>query len=590
MKNQHVAIIVDLSDYRSHVFNVTMHIAKAVPMQRLSMPVWTPGSYLVREFAQHLIAFEAFEMGEKISYKKINKNTFEINNSGADVLIKYQIYGFDSSIRAAFIDDQQAFFNGTALFLCPKGLENDSFSLTIIPAQKEKWLVATTMPKVKVDSLGFGTYGAESYEELVDYPVQISPMRRLGFSVKTIPHEIVLVGDVRPFDEQRLIHDLTSLCTEHIKLFGEAPFREYMFIARFEEGGYGGLEHRNSTMLLSAPNVLPKIAGEPDANYRSFLALCSHEYFHAWNIKAIKPKEFVPYDLDQECYTDLLWIFEGITSYYDDLLVRRAGLISQESYLDVLSKNLTKLKRNHGRRIQSLCDSSFDAWIKFYRPNENSLNSGTSYYLKGSIVALYLDLVIRSQTKGEKSLDDIMRAAFIAYGDGHGMLERQFLALLEQIGTLNVNEIKERFLIGTEDTPLETLLDYFGVELRMEPDETFVDERTRMFSHVGFKLRFDDNQRALISFVESNSPAMHAGLSANDEIIAINGIRLDPLSWPDIASGLKPNKQVELFYARKKLMYQAQLMPSHILAHQCRLRLKAVLTGQDTLRASWLGK
>lgn len=587
MKNQHVAIVVDLSDYRSHVFNITMHIAKAAPHQLLSLPVWTPGSYMVREFSQHLSAFEVFELGEKISYKKINKNTFELNNSGSDVLIKYQIYGFDSSIRAAFIDDQQAFFNGTSLFLCPKGLENEPYSLTIVPAQQEKWLVATTMPKVKVDALGFGTYAADTYEELIDYPVQISRMKRLGFLVNTIPHEIVLVGDVRPFDEKRLINDLTRLCAEHIKLFGEAPFREYMFIARFEEGGYGGLEHRNSTMLLAAPNVLPTI--EPDANYRSFLALCSHEYFHAWNIKAIKPKEFVPYNLNEECYTNLLWIFEGITSYYDDLLVRRAGLISQESYLEVVAKNLTKLKRNHGRRIQSLCDSSFDAWIKFYRPNENSLNSGTSYYLKGSIVALYLDLSIRVATKGEKSLDDIMRAAFIAYGDGHGMLERQFLALLNEIGALNVDDIKERFLTGTEDTPLEALLDYFGVELRMEPDETFVDERTRMFAHVGFKLRFDDNQRALISFVESDSPALRAGLSPNDEIIAVNGIRLDPLNWPDLARIFKPNEPVVLLYARKKIVYQSQLMPSHVLAHQCRLRLKAVLTEQDKLRASWLG-
>ncbi|MCA9508324.1 MAG: M61 family metallopeptidase [Myxococcales bacterium] len=590
MKKNPISIMIDLSDHNAHLFNVSMHIPYAVVRQRLSLPVWTPGSYMVREFAQHIVSFEALDSDEKINYKKINKNTFELDNESSNIIVKYQVYAFDSSIRAAYIDNQQAFFNGTALFLCPEGLEDSEYSVSIPPPRQETWNVATTMPALKVDARGFGTYHSQNYEELIDFPFQVSAMKRLPFMTADIPHEIVLVGDVRPFDEQRLVRDLSKLCAEHHALFKQSPFDKYLFIARFEEGGYGGLEHRNSSMLLSSSNALPQYGlKEPDAQYRNFLGLCSHEYFHAWNVKAIKPKSFVPYNLNEECYTESLWIFEGITSYYDELLVRRAGLISQQSYLELMSKNLTRLERNRGRFTQSLYDASFDAWIKFYRPNENSTNATTSYYLKGSIVALYLDLFIRFKNSNKKTLDDVMRSVFIAYGDGHGMFEEQFLDMLKEIGDLDINEFKERFLSGTEDAPLEKLLNHNGVSLAMEADEIFVDDKTRMNAHLGCKIRFDDNQRALITFVELEGPAMKAGLAPFDEIVAINSIRIDAKNWPELASALKPDEEVEIVYARKKRLFQLKLWPSNVPTHQCKLSIQ---DGEENIikRQSWLGE
>jgi predicted metalloprotease with PDZ domain len=587
-----IKISVDLSQYKAHIFNVSIHLSAAKANQQLSMPVWTPGSYMVREFAQHIIGIKAFEAGRELAVKKINKNTFELENAGADVAINYQVYGFDSSIRAAFIDDQQAFFNGTALFLQPAGLSHEKYLLTINALNDQKWQVATAMPKVDVDKAGFGSYSASSYEELVDYPFQISAMQRLSFTSATIPHEIVLVGDVRAFDEKRLSSDLSRLCGEHIALFGKAPFKEYLFIARFEEGGYGGLEHRNSTMLLSSPIVLPKVGlVEPDANYRSFLALCSHEYFHAWNVKAIKPKSFVPYDFEGENYTNMLWIFEGITSYYDDLMVRKAGLISRESYLELLAKSLTRLKRNYGRRLQSVCDASLDAWIKFYRPNENTPNVTTSYYLKGSIIALYLDLKIRSETKGQRSLDDVMRAVFGEFGDGRGISENEWLAHLSKIGGIDSDEFKDRFLVGVEEVPVEELLKEIGVESKLEPDDTFVDDKTRSYAHVGFKFRFDDNERALITMVEMQGPAMEAGLSPNDEILALNDIRLDQTNWPDLAMLFKPSESVQVLYARKKRLYGTSLVPVPLPLNQYKLSFSSKGEEiQKMAQGDWLGE
>ncbi len=590
-KQAQVKITIDLSDYQAHIFHITMNITGALKNQHLSLPLWTPGSYMVREFAQHIIDINAFEMGRQTTIKKINKNTFILNNTEEIITIKYQVYGFDSSIRAAFIDDQQAFFNGAALFLRPHHLETNSFQVNILPLMNKDWQVATAMPKIESDAKGFGSYGAASYEELIDYPFQISPMKRLSFKATNIPHEIVLVGDVRAFDEQRLTNDLSRLCATQIDFFGSAPFSTYLFIARFEEGGYGGLEHRNSTMLLSSPNSLPKSGMlEPDGPYRSFLALCSHEYFHSWNVKAIKPKEFVPYNLDQESYTKLLWVFEGITSYYDDLLVRRAGLISKESYLELMAKNLTRLKRNYGRQVQSVADASFDAWVKFYRPNENSPNATTSYYLKGSIIAWYLDLCIRLKSEGKKSLDDIMRQAYGLYGQGQGVSEEEWKFLLrEEAPALNIEQFYQRFIDGLDEIPLEEILPEFGVTIKTDGDEMFVDEKTRMLAHLGCKFRFDDNQRAMLNFVEIASPAMDAGLSPGDEIVAINDIRLDANNWPDLAALIRPNDAISILYSRKRRMAKTELLPRHLsLSHYSLSFNDASFLAQKDRQREWL--
>lgn len=590
-----VDLSVDLNNNRAHLFDVTIKLDCPSSNQIMSLPSWTPGSYMVREFAQHIVTIRAVKNGRDIAVKKINKNTFELQNSLGQVAITYQVYGFDSSIRAAFIDDQQAFFNGTALFLRPHGSEDARFVLNIsrpFVTGTANWQVATGMTKMDTDSDGFGTYTADSYDELVDHPCQVSSMKRVSFMVSTIPHEIALVGDVRPFDDERLSKDLAEVCETQVNLFGEsAPFASYLFIARFEEGGYGGLEHRNSSMLLSSPYCLPKKGlGEPDNQYRSFLALCSHEYFHAWNVKRLKPHNFVSYDFDGECYTTMLWIFEGITSYYDDLCVKRAGLISLSSYLELMGKNYGRLLRNRGRHVQSVAESSFDAWIKFYRQNENSLNTSVSYYLKGSFIGLYLDLVIRFNSEHQKSLDDVMRAAFDRYGRGAGIKEDEFLALLSEIGGIDTEDFKRKYIYGTDELPIKDLFHQFGIDCSIIPDELSVDDKTKMSAFLGLRLRFDDNARCIVSFVEQDGPAMRAGMSPFDEMVAIDHVRIDGTNAPDLLAGLRVGESVDIVYARKKLMKSCSFTPSELPVQTCKLSLRPEIDAKDRGNLEkWLG-
>ena len=588
-----VSISMDFSAYKAHLFKVTMMITGAKDRLRLSLPVWTPGSYMIREFAQHLLSLEAYEGEKKLAVKKVDKNSFVIDNIASSVTIVYQVYGFDSSIRAAFIDDNQAFFNGCALCLRPHGCLDSPFLVRLLGATVPKgarWQVATSMPSVDVDDFGFGSYQAGNYDELVDYPFQISDMLRLNFNAGGVPHEMVLVGDVRNFQQDRFAHDLTKLCEHHIKFFGGiAPFSSYSFLARMEEGGYGGLEHRNSSMLLSSPYGLPKIDGEPDHHYRSFLGLCSHEYFHAWNIKRLKPKNFIPFDYDRECYTTMLWIFEGITSYYDDLALRRAGLISRESYLDMMAKNYSKLLRNRGRLRQSLAEASFDAWIKFYRPNENSNNVTTSYYLKGSFIALYLDLLMRYQSDGKKSLDDVVRAAYQHYGE-EGMGEDDFFLLLEKVGGLDADEVKQRFIYGTEDVDLLSMLARFGVHLNIQGDEHTADDKTKMQAYLGFKYRVDDNGRAVITQIDYDSPALDGGLSPLDEIIAINNIRFDHSNAAEVLANIREKEEIDLLYTRKKLVKSCRVSAAALPKTRSSMTVSANLDEEEKRRlAYWLG-
>lgn len=593
----HVQIKVDLSLMRSHLYQINISMTNAIKNQKFSLPAWTPGSYLIREFAQHIVTLKAYENGQEIAAHKINKNTFEIKNSSACIELSYQVYGFDSSIRAAFIDDTQAFFNGSSLFLCPEHKEQAQFILLIQRPEDKHclgWRVATGMPVLDADADGFGSYTCLSYEELIDYPFQISTMKRLNFVALNTPHEIVLVGDLRPFDERRLLTDLKAICESQIKLFGtSAPFKNYLFIARFEEGGHGGLEHRNSSMLLSTPYSLPAPdLVEPDAQYRAFLSLCSHEYFHAWNVKRLMPKNFVAFDLNKECYTTMLWLFEGITSYYDDLNLRKSDVITPESYLDILAKNYGRLLRNKGRLVQSLAESSFDAWIKFYRPNENTKNTGVSYYLKGSFVGLLMDLMIRFNNNNKKSLDDLMNLAFRSYGsEKRGIEESDFLALFQDFGINNIGDFKNNYIYGTKELPIVEWLNYFGVDIIFLPDEQTIDDKTKVPAYWGLKWRFDEHHRAIVNYVDKDGPAMSAGISPFDEIIAVNNIRLDPNNMSDLLGAIKPHHSANLLIARKKILRYYQIILDNLPLSQCKIMLmREPNAAQIAARISWLGQ
>jgi predicted metalloprotease with PDZ domain len=579
VNDKFIQFSIDLNQGQKHLFNISLQLDCASRNQVLSMPVWAPGSYMVREFSQHIIEINAYSENEKIKIDKVNKNTFITNNTTNNLRINYLIYAFDSSIRAAFIDDLQAFFNGTSLFLRPHEILDLKYKINILKPNEKKysnWQVATVLNSVNVDEQGFGTYVALDYDTLVDCPVQISPMKRLNFNVCNTEHEIVLVSDVRNFNESRLKKDLALLCKTQINIFGDTPpFKNYLFIARFEEGGFGGLEHMNSSMLLCNPYALPQDEiSEPDVNYRSFLSLCSHEYFHAYNVKRIKPIEFCPYNYEEESYTKMLWLFEGFTAYYDDLMLKKASLISAESYLSLLAKNISNLLKNPGRKMQNLAESSFDTWIKFYRPHENSHNTNISYYLKGSLLALFIDLTIRINTQHKKSLDDVMNYCFLNHGNQTGISEEIFLSVLKEIGLINIQELKEDFIYGLKELPLSSMLDKFGIET------IFSIEDESVSSSLGLKIKFD-HQRAFVQSVDYNWPATNAGLSPNDEIISINKIRIDEKNYHDMLVSLKPEQQIEILYARKKQVFSTVLTTAHKPQDSCKLVIKKSISPEE---------
>ncbi len=579
VKDKVIQFSIDLNQCQKHLFKVSLLLDSALPNQIFSMPVWAPGSYMVREFSQHIIEINAYSENKIIKIDKINKNTFITNNNNNNLQINYSIYAFDSSIRAAFIDDLQAFFNGTSLFLRPHDLLDLKYKINILKPDDKKffnWQVATALTSINIDEQGFGTYQALDYDTLVDCPVQISPMKRLKFKACDTEHEIVLVSDVRDFSETRLKKDLVLLCESQIKIFGDTPpFKNYLFIARFEEGGFGGLEHMNSSMLLCNPYALPNDeVSEPDINYRSFLSLCSHEYFHAYNVKRIKPIEFCPYNYEEESYTKMLWLFEGFTAYYDDLMVKKASLISTESYLNLLAKNISNLLKNPGRKMQNLAESSFDAWVKFYRPHENSHNTNISYYLKGSLLALFIDLSIRINTEHRKSLDDVMNYCFLNYGNQTGISEEIFLSVLEKIGLINIQELKQDFIYGLKELPLSNILDKFGIET------IFSIEDESVSSSLGLKIKFD-NQKAFIQSIDYNLPAINACLSPNDEIISINKIRIDEKNYHDMLVSLKPEQQIEILYARKKQVFSTVLTTAYKPQDSCKLVIKKSISPEE---------
>ncbi|MEO6271519.1 MAG: peptidase M61, partial [Lautropia sp.] len=409
-------------DPHAHLFEVSLRIADPDPEgQRLHLPVWIPGSYMIREFSRHLEAVAATVAGRALDIRKETKNVWVCGRLPAGrsalLLLTWRVYAWDLSVRAAHLDASHGFFNGTSVFLAVAGRESEPCTVDILPPRGPgfgRWQVATTLPAARDTGggavSGFGRREARDYDELIDHPVEMGEFQLAAFDAGGCRHEIAVTGRT-DVDLARLQRDLKPICSEQIALFDprgrRAPVRRYLFLTMVVGDGYGGLEHRASTALLCARNDLPYpgLQGVPE-RYQTFLGLASHEYFHTWNVKRIKPARFEPYDLQQEAYTRLLWIFEGFTSYYDDLILCRAGTIDPATYLKTLQRAVRSVAAGPGRRLQSVAESSFDAWIKYYRQDENSPNTVVSYYVKGSLVALCLDLTIRARTRSRKSLDD----------------------------------------------------------------------------------------------------------------------------------------------------------------------------------------
>ncbi len=535
-KQPAIAYTIVPSDLGAHLFDVTVTVAAPAPDgQVFALPAWIPGSYMIREFARNIVRIRAEANGAPVALAKLDKHTWKAAPVAGPLTLSYEVYAWDLSVRAAHLDQTHGFFNGTSVFLRVLGQEELAHQVDIQrPADPRAaaWRVATALPELKARRYGFGTYAAANYDELIDHPVEMGDFALASFEAHGVPHDIVVTGRVPNLDMARLQADLKAICETQIAFFDpathRAPMERYVFLTMAVGDGYGGLEHRASTALICARADLPSTAAprspEPCEGYLKFLGLCSHEYFHTWNVKRIKPAVFAPYDLQVENYTPLLWLFEGFTSYYDDLMLVRAGIIGEPTYFKLLAKTVGGVLRGSGRTKQSVADSSFDAWSKYYRQDENAANAIISYYTKGSLIALAFDLTIRAKTGGAKSLDDVMRALWEHYGRdfypsvGRGVTEGDVEALFEEVSGLKLKTMFERYVRGTEDLPLAKLYAPFGVKLADERKSG----KPSLDAGIG-----RDGGGARLTTVHEGGPAHRAGLSAGDVIIALDGLRVN---------------------------------------------------------------
>jgi predicted metalloprotease with PDZ domain len=507
-----------------HLFSVHLEIARPAARQRLSLPVWIPGSYLVREFSQHLQGLRASQDGRPVPVTQTAKNTWVVHADPARPLqVDYEAYAFDASVRTAYLDRDRGFFNGTSL--CPRvhGQEERPHALRLaaddLPAD---WSVATALTPASLDERGRGDYVAADYDELVDAPVVLGAFWSGRFEAGGVPHRFVVSGAPAAFDGERLLADTRRICEAQIRFWhgDEAPpFDRYLFLLHATGDGYGGLEHRHSTALMCQRSDLPvrgatgQAALKATDGYTSLLGLISHEYFHAWNVKRLRPAEFARYDYEQENYTELLWFFEGFTSYYDDLMLRRAGLIDDATYLQLLARNLNQVLQTPGRFVQSVAQASFDAWVKYYRVGENTPNATVSYYGKGALVALCLDLTLRRE--GHATLDDVMRELWRRTGGGP-MKELDVARALRRLGRRDYGAELAAWVHGTADLPAVELLRAHGVRVETEP--------APLAQRLGLRVT-DNGQGIAIRNVLRGGAAERGGLAAGDEWL---GVELPP--------------------------------------------------------------
>ncbi len=548
----------------AHLFDVSLTIPNpAADGQVLSLPAWIPGSYMIRDFAKNIVSINAYDELGDVVLVKLDKSTWRAAPAQGALTVRYQVYAWDLSVRAAYLDRNRAYFNGTSVFLSAHGQEDQPCTVEIeSPAHDcaQHWRVATTLTRDGAELYGFGRYHAANYAELVDHPVEIADYSLATFMVNDIPHDVVISGRHQT-DMTRICNDLTKICQHHVDMFGELPPMErYMFLVNVVGDGYGGLEHRASTSLLCSREDLPlKGVDKQSDRYRTFLGLCSHEYFHTWNVKRIKPEVFEPYDLSQEVYTRQLWAFEGITSYYDDLTLVRCGVIEIEEYLQMLAESLTRVWRAPGRFRQSVAESSFDAWTKFYRQDENAANAIISYYTKGAVIAMALDFRIRCAHQGEKSLDDLMRRLWRDYGkQGIGVPEGRIEALAAELCGEDLTEFFTDYLYGNRDPDLGQSLQWLGIDFSLRAPTSLQDKggaankkpTSSMAAALGISV-VAQGEQARLAVVLNDRPAERAGLAAGDVLIAINGLKVTLANFEALMARYACGDEVEIHAFRR---------------------------------------
>ncbi|MBH8554542.1 M61 family metallopeptidase [Nostocaceae cyanobacterium CENA357] len=537
----------------THLFEVTLQLVNhPSPILDLKMPVWTPGSYLVREYAKNLQDFAAFVGDKPLSWRKISKNHWQVNKNGvSDLTVRYRMFANELSVRTNHLDTTHGYFNGAALFFRLPGWEELPIRVTIVPPRPE-WRVTTALPTAGEKT---NSFLAADFDTLADSPFEIGSHQLYHFEVLGKPHELAIWGQGN-FQAQRMIADIQKIVQVEAQMFGGLPYERYVFLLHLFAQAYGGLEHKNSCSL-----IYQRFGFRSQDKYDRFLQLVAHEFFHLWNVKRIRPKALEVFDYDRENYTPSLWFCEGTTSYYDLLIPLRAGMYDAKAYLNNWGKEITRFLTTPGRKVQPLSESSFDAWIKLYRPDANSGNSQISYYLKGEMVSLLLDLLIRARHGNQHSLDDVMRQMWQQFGQAEiGYTPEQLQKVIESVAGVNLADFFQRYIDGTEELPFNQYLEPFGLQLVAEQEEE---------PYLGVKAK-TEHGREIIKFVEVGSPAQLAGIDAGDELLAIAGIKVTANQLSDRLKDYQPNDiiQVTVFHQDELRTYAVTLAASRSNKYQ----------------------
>ncbi|MHA2252507.1 MAG: M61 family metallopeptidase [Candidatus Kariarchaeaceae archaeon] len=522
----------------------------------LEMPSWTPGSYLIRDYARHLQEFSIRdEQNNSIGSVKTRKNAWKVHaKSGQKIFVHYRIYAFELTVRTSYLDNRKALLTPSSLFMYMKSKDNlkhtKNYEINLSIHAPEDWLVFTSLRKVN------GDYKCTNYDELVDSPICMGIpeiVDHYSYVVeekdnKKIPCEVVIIGDKGNHNIEDFASDLQKIQNDAIDMFGELPYDRYYWLLYIVGQGGGGLEHKYSNC-----SIIPRWYFQKGKNYTRLLSLEAHEHFHVYNIKRIRPAQLGPFDYSNEVYTRTLWVAEGLTSFYDKLVLARTGLISQEEYWELIAKNIQDLYGTPGRFKTSLSDASFNAWIKLYKPDENTFNSYVSYYLKGGIVGLMLDLEIREQTKWVNSLDSFFKHMYQNYKEKphKGFNEHLFKDLVQDYTRTNLDQFWEKYIDGTDKIDINYYLRLIGMNLVFDTKSTD--------KWIG--LRFKEKSM-IVEKVIAESPAMIGGIYPRDEIIGINGFRASNGGLNKVLANIEPKETVQILLIRDDKILSVDIQPS----------------------------
>ena len=566
--------------HSSRYIDVTLDLPAAADGYRLSLPAWIPGSYLMRDFARHIVGKHAEDAaGRLVTITPVDQQTWDLAGSDHEISVHYRVYCADFSVRSAHADSSHVFFNGTSVFLRVHGAEHTRHEVVMagegLPAD---WRMATTLPDIAVDERGFGRYAAADYEALIDHPVEIADFVERRFTAGGVLHRMVFTNALPETDFDRIAADVARICETEIALFDGAPFDEYLFLVALDESGFGGLEHRDSTALIFPRSHLPAVtAGGVSKEYQRFLSLCAHEYFHNWNVKRIRPAAFAGLPLDRPAHTRLLWVFEGFTSYFDDWLVRHAGLIDETQYLAALEETVNRAMRGKGWSRQTLEESSFYAWTRFYQQDANAVNAIVSYYTRGAIVALMLDLMLRERGA---SLMDVMRRLWEEHGEEPLPEGERVEGLIEAAMGEPLGEFFDLALRSTETLDVAGLLARFGVSMVPRAEQGGPD--------AGLRIDPRDDRAARVMLVFEDRPGAAAGLAVDDRVIAIDGFAVSGTTWGERIARHRAGDRLRLHVFRQGRLLEMTLTLAPECLNQHRLERAVGDARTEARRAEWL--